>query len=62
MGEEKKGAPHEPAPRQPTFVDALAELAKALGGGGRGVDRGRGGPQASKVTRAPRRSCCSGKR
>ena len=62
MSEETK-APSSDATdaRQPTFIDALAELAKALGGGGRGVDRGRGGPTA-KVTRAPRRSCCSGKR
>jgi len=60
--EDKKtlNSPDEPAPRKPTFVDALAELAKALGGGGRGVDRGRGGQPSAKVTRAPRRSCCSG--
>lgn len=51
-----------PVPRQPTFFDALAELAKAIGSGGRRVDRDPGGGAKPKIARAPRRSCCSGKR
>jgi len=54
----------EPAPRQPTFLDALAELARGLtrGSGRRGVDGDPGRGTPVKVARAPRRYCCSGKR
>ena len=60
MNEEKRPL-DAPATRQPTFVDALAELARGLSRGS-GVDRSRGGSAKPKIARAPRRSCCSGKR
>jgi hypothetical protein len=48
--------------RQPTIFDALAELARGIASGGRRVERDPGSGARAKVTRASRRSCCSGKR
>jgi hypothetical protein len=63
MDEDTKAQPPDATDaRQPTIFDALAELARGIASGGRRVERDPRGEPRAKVTRAPRRSCCSGKR